>query len=160
MADHRPTTSTRKTLGETAGESVVDAESEEQLLICYPVIAQLRPAFSEEDFLELFRELHREHGYRVVYAPVNGKAGAVAGFRVGRSLSWGRYLYIDDLVTDSGMRSLGLGQRLMNWLFDEAVRLGCEAIHLDSGVHRFDAHRFYMRNGLEIRAHHFSRIVG
>lgn len=150
--------------GETGGQqtagSVIDAVSEDLILTCYPVIAQLRPAFSEDEFLQQVEALSRDHGYRLVFAPVNGKAGAVAGFRTGRSLSWGRYLYIDDLVTDSGMRSLGLGQRLMNWLFDEASRLRCEGIHLDSGVHRFDAHRFYMRNGLEIRGHHFSRIVG
>ncbi|REJ83424.1 MAG: GNAT family N-acetyltransferase [Acidobacteria bacterium] len=140
--------------------SVVVATDDDQIRLCYPVMAQLRPAFNEHEFVELVTMMQREQGYSLVYVLVNGRAGAAAGFRTGISLAWGRYLYVDDLVTDSGMRSLGLGQRLINWLFDETTRRGCEAIHLDSGVHRFDAHRFYMRNGLEIRSHHFSRIVG
>jgi GNAT superfamily N-acetyltransferase len=140
--------------------AVVVATTPEQVQICFPVMAQLRPAFSREEFTARVARLNAEEGYRLVYVQINGKAGAVAGFRTGQSLAWGRYLYVDDLVTDSGMRSLGLGQQLIEWLFEEASRLGCEAMHLDSGVHRFDAHRFYMRNGLEIRSHHFSRLVG
>ena len=138
---------------------VLTAASDEELHLCYAVMSQLRPAFSESEFLRQVRVQQREHGYRLVYIPVNGKAAAVAGYRLGLSLSWGRFLYVDDLVSDSGMRSLGLGQRLINWLFDEARRQECQTMHLDSGVHRFDAHRFYMRNGLEIRSHHFTKIV-
>jgi len=33
---------------------------------------------------------------------------------------------------------------------------GCGQVHLDSGVQRFAAHRFYLRNGFDIASHHFS----
>ncbi len=58
-------------------------------------------------------------------------------------------------------RRRGCGERLMDWLAEEAARLDCEGLHLDSGVaaDRAPAHRLYMRNGLRISAHHFEREV-
>jgi hypothetical protein len=33
---------------------------------------------------------------------------------------------------------------------------GCAEFHLDSGVEKFGAHRFYLRNRMNISSHHFS----
>jgi GNAT superfamily N-acetyltransferase len=79
----------------------------------------------------------------------------VAGFRVGENLPDGRHLHVDDLVTDQAARSAGHGERLFRWLVEEARRNGCSALTLESGVQRFAAHRFYLRQRMEIRAHHF-----
>jgi hypothetical protein len=40
-------------------------------------------------------------------------------------------------------------------LVAEARAAGCGELHLDSGVQRFAAHRFYLRERMEIMAHHF-----
>jgi len=32
---------------------------------------------------------------------------------------------------------------------------GCQSFELDSGVQRFDAHRFYLTNRMQIPSHHF-----
>jgi GNAT superfamily N-acetyltransferase len=71
---------------------------------------------------------------------------AVAGFRVGHSLSWARFLYVDHLSTAPSARLRGYGRRLLGWLVEESRRLGCEQVHLDSGVglDRADAHRLYL----------------
>jgi hypothetical protein len=45
---------------------------------------------------------------------------------------------------------------LLAWLRELAVESGCEVFHLDSGVQRKRAHEFYLREGLEISAYHFS----
>jgi hypothetical protein len=60
-----------------------------------------------------------------------------------------------------GPSLVGYGEKLMDWLAEEARRLGCEGLHLDSGVaaDRASAHRLYMRNGLRISAHHFEREI-
>ena len=86
-------------------------------------------------------------------------AVAAAGFRVGHMLAWGRYLYVDDLSTLPEARRRGYGRLLLEWLTEEARRLGCEQLHLDSGVtaDRYDAHRLYLNTGLAITSHHFAR---
>jgi len=105
----------------------------------------------------------RPAGYRLVgvFDGDQPDAVAVAGFRELRSLAWGHYLYVDDVSTIPTARRSGHGEQLMDWLAEEARRLGCEGLHLDSGVaaDRAPAHRLYMRNGLRISAHHFEREI-
>ena len=67
----------------------------------------------------------------------------------------GKYMYVDDLVTNSDDRSKGFGKLLFDWLVAVAKEKGCEALTLDSGVQRFGAHRFYLANRMDIVSHHF-----
>jgi GNAT superfamily N-acetyltransferase len=66
---------------------------------------------------------------------------------------------VDDIATRPEFRRRGLGTALLVWLAREAARLGCEELHLDSGVQleRADAHRLYLNSGLVITSHHFAR---
>lgn len=97
-----------------------------------------------------------ETGYELAYVEDHGRPVAVAGYRVLENLAWGRFLYVDDLVTDDAHRSQGHGERLFEWLVEEAKRLGCGELHLDSGVQRFAAHRFYLRHRMDVTSHHFA----
>ena len=49
----------------------------------------------------------------------------------------------------------------MDWLIEEAKRLHCDQLHLDSGVgpDRTDAHRLYFNKRMRISSFHFSRPV-
>lgn len=84
---------------------------------------------------------------------------AVAGFRLGDNLAWGHFLYIDDLVTRAKYRSNGYGKGLLDWLREYAKQEGCQQLHLDSGLQRKDAHRFYEREGLKSEGFHFAEII-
>jgi GNAT superfamily N-acetyltransferase len=107
-------------------------------------------------------ELQRPEGYRLAAAFDDGEeAVAVAGFRLGHNLAWGRFIYVDDLSTLPAARGRGHGAALLDWIFEEARRLGCDELHLDSGSipERWAAHRLYHRTGMSISAHHFVRQV-
>ena len=118
----------------------------------------------EQSFLRLVDEVQRAEGYRLIAAFEAGSSepSAVAGFRICHSLAWGHYLYVDDLSTKSTERRRGHAASLLEWLLEEGKRLGCDQLHLDSGVgiDRAAAHRLYINAGLIISAHHFSRYVG
>jgi GNAT superfamily N-acetyltransferase len=115
----------------------------------------------EAQFIRRVDEVQRPEGYRLVGAfdREEPAAAAVAGFREGNNLAWGHFLYVDDLATRPEFRRRGLGRGLLVWLAREAARLGCEELHLDSGVQleRADAHRLYLNSGLVITSHHFAR---
>lgn len=117
----------------------------------------------EESFVRRIDEIQRPEGYRMVAAFEDGDsiAAAVAGFRTGHSLAWGHYLYVDDLATQPDARRRGHGRALLEWLVDEGKKLGCDQLHLDSGVglDRTDAHRLYLNTGLVIAAPHFARYI-
>ena len=134
------------------------AETDADIAACFPVLAQLRPHLEAADFVPRVRR-QAEQGYRLAAQDRDGRILAVAGFRVVENLAWGRNLYVDDLVTDAAARSTGCGQELFDWLVRHAVESGCGQLHLDSGVQRFDAHRFYLRNRMNITSHHFARVL-
>jgi GNAT superfamily N-acetyltransferase len=114
----------------------------------------------EEAFVRQVDELQRPEGYRLAAAFEGDgeRAEAVAGFRVGHNIAWGHFLYVDDLSTLPEARRRGHGRALLDWLLGEAGRLGCDQLHLDSGVglDRADAHRLYLNAGMVISAHHFA----
>jgi GNAT superfamily N-acetyltransferase len=139
--------------------SVRLARSAAEIDRCFPVVVQLRTHLTPETFRERV-ERQLPDGYRLAYVDVGEEVAAVAGFRISESLAWGRYLYVDDLVTDSIRRSEGHGKRLLDWLVDHARAEGCDELHLDSGVQRFAAHRFYLSQRMEISSHHFRLDLG
>ncbi|MBD2339027.1 GNAT family N-acetyltransferase [Calothrix sp. FACHB-156] len=131
------------------------AQSDVEVERCFAIMQALRPHLIASDFVNRIRR-QEQHGYRLAYLEDEGKIRAVAGFRISESLSWGKFLYVDDLVTQEGDRSQGYGTNLLNWLVNYAKANACEQLHLDSGVQRFAAHRFYFKQRLEIRAYHFA----
>ncbi len=131
------------------------ADSEEQLRMVSPVLLQLRPQYTEETLLKQIQE-QRKNGYLVAYVEDDNKVLCVAGFVMGQKLAWQKHIYIDDLVTNEAHRSAGAGKFIINWFKKFAVENGCQQLHLDSGVQRFAAHKFYLREGFNIRSHHFS----
>jgi GNAT superfamily N-acetyltransferase len=128
--------------------------------LAFPAMAELRPHFAEEtEFVSRVDEVQRAEGYRLVGVFDDAPhALAVAGFRVGHMLAWGRFLYVDDLSTLPEARRRGYGMQLLEWLRAEAERLDCDQLHLDSGVgpDRIDAHRLYFNAGLGITSFHFA----
>lgn len=122
-----------------------------------PVLRELRPHLTSE----LFREV-QEHGrpqglrFTAAYGD-DGTCVGAAGWRIIDNTSSIRKLYVDDLVTAADARSGGVGHALLAHLEDHARRAGCRELNLDSGTHRTGAHRFYLRERLDIVAFHFTK---
>jgi GNAT superfamily N-acetyltransferase len=132
------------------------AKTPEDIQRCHAVMRELRPHFDDADkFVERVQRQQRD-GYRVAFVEADGDVRAVAGYRFLESLFSGRFLYVDDLVTREADRSSGFGGQLLDWLIKEARAHGCENLELDSGVQRFDAHRFYFAKRMKISSYHFA----
>jgi GNAT superfamily N-acetyltransferase len=137
--------------------TVQEAETDAQIAACHPVLAVLRPHVPAEGFVDRVRRM-AAGGYRLAYiADESGTVRAVAGYRFLDQLVHGRNLYVDDLVTEPGLRSKGYGAALLAWLYELAQKSGCESFELDSGVQRAAAHRFYFRHRMTVSSFHFYR---
>lgn len=134
---------------------IANAESDADILRCFPVMAQLRPHLVESEFVARVRRMHAE-GFHLARLEEDGTVCAVAGYRFHEKLFSGRTLYVDDLVSATTRRSKGHGARLLAWLVGEAKARDCDLFELDSGVQRFDAHRFYFRERMKISSYHFT----
>jgi GNAT superfamily N-acetyltransferase len=131
------------------------AKENHEIQNCYPVMAELRPHVQPEEFLLRVKRQAEIAGYQLAYV-LDEEVKAVAGFRFSECLAWGKFLYVDDLVSKSDERSKGYGGALLDWLIEYAKEENCDQFHLDSGVQRFAAHRFYLNKRMFIEAHHFS----
>lgn len=132
------------------------ASTDEEIQACFPAMQELRPFLTTDDFVPRIRKLMKD-GFQLVYVKTDdGKIPAVGGFRFVEMLHRGKSIYLDDLSTMESHRSEGFGGQLLDWLLELAKKEGCYSFHLDSGVQRFDAHRFYLRKKFNITAHHFA----
>jgi GNAT superfamily N-acetyltransferase len=136
------------------------AFTEAEIQACFPALYELRPYLLEKSFVEQIDRQMRNHGYVLVYIASQDQVVAAAGYRVVEYLAWGRTFYVDDLISRSAFRKQGYGGQLLDWLLEKARELSCDQFHLDSGVHRHDAHRLYLSRKLQITSHHLSRELG
>ncbi|GAA5217444.1 GNAT family N-acetyltransferase [Corallincola platygyrae] len=130
----------------TGGEALEEAAA---------ILSHLRTQFT---FGALLHQVKKqiEQGYQLACVYDGNKMVAVGGFIMGLKLAWGKHIYVDDVIVLPEERSKGAGKVLIDWLKQHARAEGCDQLHLDSGVQRFDAHRFYLREGLNIASHHLS----
>ena len=131
------------------------AKDDEEIQECYPVMAELRPHVSSDAFVMRVNHQAQIAGYKLAFVR-DKEVKAVGGFRISECLAWGKFMYVDDLVAKSKNRSKGYGGALLDWLVEYARSDQCDQFHLDSGVQRFHAHRFYLAKRMIIEAHHFS----
>lgn len=131
------------------------ADTDAQILKCKELILEFRNHLKEEEFLSRIQR-QQQGGYHLVFIEEDGKGVSFAGFRINELLAWGKSLYIDDLSTLPAYRGKGYGGKLIDWVINFARTQHCEQVHLDSGVHRHDAHRLYLNKGFIISSHHFS----
>lgn len=125
-----------------------------QWSVALPVLQQLRSHLTVELLDQVLRE-GEPQGLRFLAAFDRDACVGVAGWRVVANTSGIRILYVDDLVTDGTVRGRGVGSALLAELRDRGIAAGCRTLELDSGVQRYDAHRFYLRERMAITAHHF-----
>jgi GNAT superfamily N-acetyltransferase len=135
-------------------EKILLAQEDGLIQSCYAVMAELRPHVPPGEFVRRVKRQAEEAGYKLACL-MDVEVKAVAGFRVSECLAWGKFLYVDDLVAKAAERSKGYGGALFDWLVEYAKAENCDQFHLDSGVQRFDAHRFYLNKRMMIEGHHF-----
>ncbi len=124
-----------------------------------PVLQELRSHRTLQQ-LRASIEAGAQEGFRFLAAFVGDDCVGLAGWRFITNTSAGRKLHVDDLVTAASSRSRGVGSVLLQELEVRGRAAGCSILDLDSGVQRFDAHRFYLRERLHISAHHFEIPLG
>jgi len=133
------------------------AETDAELRRTHRVMAQLRPHLGEDEYVAQAKRQREGERYQIVALYEDGEVRAVGGFRLGTSLAWGSHVYVDDLVSDDTRRSKGHGAMLLEWMGRYGKERGCTSLHLDSGVQRHAAHRFYLRERMDIVFYHFRK---
>lgn len=124
--------------------------------LAFPLIRLLNKDMTRPKYKKLLAEM-LPLGYRCIGAFEGKKLLGVTGFWTGTRFWCGRYIALDNVVVDKGLRSRGIGSKMVAWVEKEGKRLGYNHAELDSYVTAHDAHRFYFREGYCILGHHFTK---
>ena len=125
------------------------------------LLGHLNPGVSKEVLQQRFETMLAEHPHYLAFgAFVEGKLTALAGAWIATKIWCGRYLELDNLVVDPGVRSSGLGTALIRHLEEFARLEGCNLAVLDSYTSNHPSHRLYHRLGFEIWGFHFVKPLG
>lgn len=132
----------------------LDIEAETDLL--HSFIRLLNKDLSRGQMQACLPEMLR-HGYRCIAArdPVSGQTVGISGFWINTKFYCARYLEVDNFVIREDWRDKGVGRAMLRWMEQEAVKLGCTSLVLDSYTHNYLSHRFYFREGFHILGYHF-----
>ena len=130
----------------------------EAMLPNYRLVQQLSAHLSEADYEAMLKEMI-PHNYFQVAAYVDGECVAVSGYWLATKFYCGKYLEIDNFVVDEKHRNAEIGQKLLQWIEEEAFQQNCKLLMLDASVENFPAHRFYHRHGFHARGFHYLKKV-
>ncbi|WP_416150315.1 GNAT family N-acetyltransferase [Salipaludibacillus sp. HK11] len=123
--------------------TIKQLHSENDILLAFPVMKQLRKHLDETTYLDLVLEAQEKDMYRMFAIFENNEIVAVTGFKPMITLYYGRFVWVCDLVTDENKRSNGYGKQLLTFVHEWARENNYESVALSSGLQRIDGHRFY-----------------
>ena len=135
---------------------IVEACTVAEVNRCYPLMNILRPLLIESEFSDQVSR-QQEQGYHLVMLQEDHIPVSLLGYRLVENLIVGKFLYVDDLVTDPDLKQRGYASRLLNWAVEVAKQHNCCAVQLDSGFGNIDAHRLYLNQGFQLNAHHLHK---
>lgn len=135
-------------------------EGAEDARRCHALMLQLRPQLGSADEWVSRWQRQRLTGYQLLALTQQDEILALAGFRIQENLAHGRFLYVDDLVTEQTQRSTGLGTQMMDRLKQQAMEQGCAKLVLDTALSNALGQRFYFRQGLLSSSLRFTLVLG
>jgi GNAT superfamily N-acetyltransferase len=124
---------------------------------CYPIIKELRPHLSFEDYISIYKQSHTSDGYEIVAIEEMEQILAVMGYRFISDFVRGKHVYVDDLVSTEKVRSQGLGAELLKFAESVAEETGCKSLRLCTGIENERGMKFYDRNGWTKRAFAYTK---
>jgi len=67
----------------------------------------------------------------------------------------GKSLEVDHVIIDESYRNQGIGNLLMEFVYDYAKKRSCKWVELNTYVHNFQSHKFYYNQGFVAKGYHF-----
>lgn len=138
-------------------DNIFKVKTEVELKECYPVLKELRPHLSYEEYINIYNQAHSNEGYEIIAIRKKNQVVALMGYRILSDFVRGRHLYIDDLVSTENARSQGLGAKLLKYAEDLAPELGCRTLRLCTEIENERGIQFYEKNNWTKRAFAYTK---
>lgn len=141
-------------------QQIVILRTQSELEQAYPVMKELRPHITLQNFLDIYHQSHKTTGYEIAALKVDGQIQAIMGYRILFDYVHGKHCYIDDLVSSEQYRSKGFGAELLKYAEQFSKEQGCTGLRLCTGIENERGKKFYEKNGWNLRAIVYKKKVG
>ena len=94
-------------------------------------------------------------GYECIGVYNEDELIGICGIWILNKLYVGKHIEPDNVFIKEAYRSKGVGELMMDWMFDYAREIGCEGSEVNCYVKNEKAVKFYERHGYEPLAYHF-----
>ncbi|MBX2827429.1 MAG: GNAT family N-acetyltransferase [Flavobacteriaceae bacterium] len=71
----------------------------------------------------------------------------------------GRSCEVDHVIIDDTYRGQGIGDKMMQFVYEHALGKGCRWVELNTYVHNFPSHKFYYNQGFVAKGYHFVKDI-
>ncbi len=129
----------------------------EEMLQALPLVNQLYPDISAQDFPKSIKEMIDTNDYKMLAIYDKGNLVAISGYWLLRMLYCGRYLQISNLIVDQNYRDQGIGGKMLEYFEEYARKMDCDKFVLDSHIDNKKSHELFIRKGFYIRGLHFMK---
>lgn len=133
-------------------QQIVVIQSQSELEQVYPLMKELRPHITLQNFLDIYQQSHKTTGYEIAALKQDNQILAIMGYRILFDYVHGKHCYIDDLVSSEQQRSKGYGAQLLKYAEQFAQSNGCTGLRLCTGIENERGKKFYEKNGWNLRA--------
>jgi len=121
-----------------------------------PLLQMLNDSIAEHILQKRIKEMVSQ-GYQCVGVFDKDRLVGICGLWLLTKYYVGKHLEPDNVVVLPEYRSLGLGKRLMAWVYEYAKSLGCVASELNCYLPDEEAHCFWENEGYKKIAYHFQK---
>ena len=137
----------------------VEFNSVKEMESVFFLVKQSQTKLDINNYKEMLSEMISNNNYKMAIISYDKKIIAVAGYFVMTMLYCGRYLQISNLVVDKDFRSLGVGEIILKYFEEKALKINCNKIVLDSYIENKKSHNLYYRLGFYVRGFHFMKDI-
>lgn len=121
-----------------------------------PLLHILNPGITTETLHQRLDEMCTQ-GYQCAGAYEGDALIGCAGLWITTRYYVGRFIEPDNVLIHPGHQGRGIGDRLMQWIFEYGRQQGCVASELNCYVTNSRGHKFWMNHGYDIIAFHFQK---
>ncbi len=120
-----------------------------------PLVIQLNKGKLPANVLKIrLKEMLTMGGYQCIGVYDNQKLIACCGFWILNKLYAGKHVEPDNVFVEETYRSVGVGELMLNWLFDYAKSIDCIGAEVNCYAHNIKGKKFWERQGFEALGYH------
>jgi GNAT superfamily N-acetyltransferase len=133
-------------------------DSANEMYAQFDLIKQLSKNVSYQNYCLMIDEMVLLN-YKQAVAYLNNKPISVCGYWINTKIYSGKYVELDNVVTDENYRGKKIGELLCNFVLKIAKENNCKTAMLDAYLENESAHTFYQNLGFDKKGYHFIKSI-